>query len=187
MHAQFLEGWAPAMGSGYSVQNIRMLVSVVTLREPKLLRGSSCSGYGMSRRLHQLIYFKQLDKISAARTRLICSPGVIFGRRFLCSSDQSRFSPAGRFLFLECSDIVLVMPIEMKATFRGSWSLPKILDAGHSSEHLSPFERDYSFLVDPAGRFWALTFGWPTNRPEIPVTTDLEIQLGCLPSYDALV
>jgi hypothetical protein len=34
------------MGPGYSVQNIRMLVSVVNLREPKLLCGSSRSGYG---------------------------------------------------------------------------------------------------------------------------------------------
>ena len=40
---RFLEGWPPAMGAGYSTQNIQMLVSVVTRREPKMLRGSSCS------------------------------------------------------------------------------------------------------------------------------------------------
>jgi hypothetical protein len=47
MHAQFLEGWAPAMGSGYSVQNTQMPVSVVTLKEPNMLRGSSCSEHGL--------------------------------------------------------------------------------------------------------------------------------------------
>ena len=74
------------------------------------------------------------------------------------------FSSRGQILVLECSDNALVMPIEMKATFRGSWSLPKILEGGHSSERLTPLERDYSFLVDPAGRFWALTSGLATNR-----------------------
>ena len=39
------------MGSGYSVQNTRMLVSAVNLREPKMLRGSSRSGYGTCRLL----------------------------------------------------------------------------------------------------------------------------------------
>jgi hypothetical protein len=40
-----------------------------------------------------------------------------------------------------------------------------MLEGGHSSERLSPWERDYSFFVDPAGRFWALTSGWPTTCP----------------------
>jgi hypothetical protein len=41
-----------------------------------------------------------------------------------------------------------------EGNFRASWSLPKMLEGGHSSERLSPLERDFSFLLDPAGRFW---------------------------------
>ena len=36
------------MGSGYSVEHMQILESVVTHRKPKMLIGFSCSGYGGS-------------------------------------------------------------------------------------------------------------------------------------------